>query len=274
MARRRRTEFGPYQSLELLGEGNVASVYKAYDPDSDQPVALKVFVPGPSYGPDFIAHLEEVGQNLSKLRHPTILPVIDFGEAYGSAYLVTPFVESSTLTNYLLGRWLPFHVVRSVIKQVADALDFSHLRGIVHGNLNANNVFVDHDGTCLIADYGIAAIFENTTRLLTRGQQIGTSAYMSPEQFSRLPIHARSDVYSLSVILYEMLTGRMPFETPMFVPAMYVHIYDPMPFPPSNPPLSDDLQRAIFRGLAMDPAGRYATAAELVQAVDNAVLDG
>jgi len=222
----------------------MAAVYKAYQPGMERYVALKILPRYFASDPQFIGRFHQEAKVIAKLQHPHILPVFDFGEADGYTYLVMPFVESGTLADLMHGQPLPLPRIRSIISQVGDALDYAHAHGLVHRDVKPSNVLVDERGNCLLMDFGIAKIVEGTAQFTETGGIVGTPAYMSPEQGLGQELDGRSDIYSLGVMLYEMATGRPPFdaETPMAI--VIKHIHDPLPPPRTiNPALSEALER-------------------------------
>lgn len=267
-------QLGIYRIVAPQGEGGMAAVYKAYQPGMDRYVALKILPRHFASDPQFVARFKQEAQVLAKLQHPHILPVFDFGEAEGYTYIVMPFIESGTLIDLLKGQPLPLQQIRRVVSQLGDALDYAHSRGLVHRDVKPSNVLLDERGNCLLTDFGLAKIVEGSMNLTTSGAVLGTPAYMSPEQGLGQTPDGRSDIYSLGVILYEMATGRAPFkaETPMAV--MIKHIHDPLPMPSTiNPKLLDSVERVILKAMAKEPADRYATAAEMVKAIQAAISE-
>jgi len=266
---------GQYQVLAPLGEGGMAAVYKAYQPSVDRQVALKILPRHFARDPEFTGRFEQEAKLIAKLQHVHILPVYDFGEAEGYTYIAMPFIETGTLADLMHGQAMPLDQVREIIAQVGEALAYAHARGLVHRDVKPSNILIDHAGNCLLTDFGIAKIVEGTTKFTQTGAIIGTPAYMSPEQIRGDKLDGRSDQYSLGIVLYEMVTGRPPFhaETP---PAIFVkHLHDPLP-PPStvNPDLPEALELVILKSLAKDPAARYPSMREIVQALDRAIPRG
>ncbi len=261
-------QLGPYQVVAPLGEGGMAAVYKAFHPAMERYVALKVLPRHFAGDPEFVARFAREARLLAQLQHPHILPVFDFGQADGYSYLAMPLVETGTLAGWLTGQPLPLSTVRAVMLQLADALGYAHARGLVHRDIKPSNVLVDAGGHCLLTDFGLARMLEGSVNLTASGAILGTPAYMSPEQGQGQPLDARSDLYSLGVVLYELAVGRKPYnaETPMAV--MIKHLQDPLPLPRQlNPALPEAVERAILKALAKDPADRYQSAADFAQAL-------
>jgi serine/threonine protein kinase len=265
-------QLGPYQVVAPLGEGGMAAVYKAYQPGMERYVALKILPRHFANDPQFAARFDQEAKVLAKLQHPHILPVFDYGQAEGYTYLVMPFLQSGDLTDLLTNRSLPLAQIRRFISQIGDALDYAHSHGLIHRDVKPSNVLLDERGNCLLTDFGIAKIIEGSSKLTVTGGIVGTPAYMSPEQGMGEKIDGRSDIYALGIMLYEMATGRVPYqaETPMAV--MIKHLNDALPLPRRlNPALPEAVERVILKALAKQPQDRYATAGEMVRVLQAAI---
>jgi serine/threonine protein kinase len=201
-----------YQVITPLGEGGMAAVYKAYQPSMDRYVVLKILPHQLAHDPQFVGRFEQDVKVIASLQHPHILPVFDYGESDGYTFIVMPFVETGTLSDLLIGKPLPLEQIQNIAIQVGDALDYAHSRGIVHRDIKPSNILIDERGNCLLADFGIAKIVEGTAHFTQTGGIVGTPAYMSPEQGLGTILDGRSDIYSFGVILYEMATGRRPYQ--------------------------------------------------------------
>src|SRR5512143_62258 len=200
-------QFGPYQIVAPLGEGGMAAVYKAYQPSMERYVAIKVLPRQMAESPEFIARFKREAHLLAQLQHPHILPVFDYGEADGYPYIVMPFVQSGTLADLMHKRRLNLVEIRRVMIQIGDALGYAHARGMIHRDVKPSNVLIDERGNCLLTDFGLARMTEAVSAKLTSsGAVMGTPAYMSPEQGAGQNLDGRSDIYSLGVILYELIT--------------------------------------------------------------------
>jgi serine/threonine protein kinase len=264
---------GQYRLMERLGRGGMATVYKAYQPSLDRYVAVKVLPQYFAHDPEFAARFEREAKAIAKLDHPNILPVYDYGRAKNITYIVMKYVEAGTLKKKL-GEPLSLDTVVDIISQVAGALDHAHKQGVVHRDVKPSNVLMDAEGWALLADFGLARMVEATVQLTKTGVGVGTPAYMSPEQGQGIGVNARSDVYSLGVMLYEMLTGRVPYEaeTPMAV--VIKHITAPLPLPRQmNPTIPEEVERVVLKALAKAPQDRYQRAGEMVEALEKVLQD-
>jgi Tol biopolymer transport system component len=266
---------GQYQIVQRLGEGGMATVYKAFQPSLNRYVAIKVLPPDLArQQPDFAARFTHEAHAVAQLQHPHILSIYDFGQEGGLSYIVMQYVEAGTLQQRMQ-QPMDLEIIAKIIEQLADALDYAHQRGVIHRDIKPTNVLMEDGRWPLLADFGIAKMLGGDTGLTAAGVGIGTPAYMSPEQGRGQPVDARSDVYSLGVMLFEMLTGQVPFvaETPMGI--VMQHILDPLPPPRSlNPAIPEAVERVIFGALAKDPNDRFASAGELAAALRKAAATG
>ncbi len=264
---------GPYRILEQIGVGGMATVYKAYQPSMDRYVAIKVL---PHYlstqDEQFLKRFQREARAIAKLEHAHILPVYDYGEHESIPYLAMRYVEAGTLKELIARGPLALDEINRIVGQVGSALDYAHRLGVIHRDVKPGNVLIDDRGDTYLTDFGLARMMEASQHLTASGVGVGTPAYMSPEQSQGVKVDHRSDIYSLGVILYEMVTGRVPYEaeTPMAV--MLKHITDPLPLPRTvAPDVPEAVELVVLKALAKDPAHRYQTAGELVEALTLAV---
>jgi serine/threonine protein kinase len=268
---------GRYKLRGLLARGGFGAVYRAWDSSLQREVALKVMIPTLIHEPSFVERFRREAVAVARLRHPHILEVYDFGEeSDGLLYLVMPLIESGTLKDQFSkgGRqpWRP-REVHALAAQVLPALDFAHERGIVHRDVKPANVLLERDWAWL-ADFGIARMAmgdDGGGMTLTGASAIGTPEYMAPEQvaptFER-PLDGRADLYAFGVVLYELLTGRVPFRGETTWETCYQVMQAPLPAPRSlNPALSEALEAMLQRALARDREERYASGASMEAAL-------
>ncbi len=264
-------QLGSYQVVAPLGEGGMAAVYKAHQPSMDRYVALKILPRQFANSPEFLARFRQEARLLARLQHPHILPVFDFGEADGYTFIAMPLLQSGALTQRMTGAPMQISQITSIITQVGDALDYAHTHGLVHRDVKPSNVLLDERGNCLLTDFGIARMVEGTANLTGTGSVIGTPSYMSPEQGAGQPVDARSDIYALGVVLFELATGRVPYSAETPVAVVIKHMQDPLPLPRRlNPALPEAVERVILKALAKRPEDRFQKMSELVQALQRA----
>jgi len=270
---------GKYEVLERIGRGGMADVYKGRHERLDRIVAIKVLHSYLAEGDDFLARFEREARAVASLRHPNIVQVYDFDLQDDDMYMVMEYIGGGSLKDRLQGavskgRYLPFPLVIHVIQQIAAALDNAHAQGMLHRDVKPANVMLDEDGNAYLADFGIARIV-STTQFTATGTLVGTPAYMSPEQGRGEILTPASDLYSLGVILYEMLTNRIPFDADTPLAIIHKQIHDPLP--PAcelRADLPEAVEAVLERALAKDPSRRYKTASALVDALTAALRPG
>jgi serine/threonine protein kinase len=267
-------QFGHYEIVAPLGEGGMAAVYRAYQPSMDRHVAIKVLPRNMASSEEFIARFRREAKLLAQLQHAHILPVFDYGEEGGYPYIVMPFVPSGTLADTLVKKRLTLSQVRRIVTQIGDALSYAHARGMIHRDIKPSNILIDERGNCLLTDFGLARMVEASTKLTFSGAVMGTPAYMSPEQGAGSDIDHRSDIYSLAIILYEMVTGRVPYTAETPVAIVFKHIQDPLPSARNlNPELPDAVEEVLQKALAKSPDNRFQSAEDFVLAIQAAIPD-
>ncbi len=262
---------GAYRIIEQIGQGGMAVVYKAYEPALDRYVAIKVLPEYFAHDPDFVARFEREAKAVAKLDHPNILPIYGFGRDDGLTYIVMRYVQAGTLRE-MMGKPLDLRSAAGIVRQVAEALNYAHQHGVVHRDVKPSNVLMADGKWALLTDFGLARMVESSAQLTKSGVGVGTPAYMSPEQGRGLKVDTRTDVYSLGVMLYEMVTGQVPYdaETPMAI--VLKHITAPLPLPRKvNPGIPEVVERVILKAMAKTPDARFHTTTELADALDKAV---
>ena len=258
---------GRYHILEQLGEGGMATVYKAVDTRLDREVAIKFLRIEKLESEKAIKRFDLEVKALAKLNHTNIVRVLDYGEYQSSPYLVMEYIQGGSLKE-MLEQPLPYGDVAAILAPIARALAYAHKKHILHRDVKPSNILIKEDGQPMLADFGVAKILtlDETLDLTGTSVGVGTPYYMAPEQGTSLTPDHRADIYSLGVVFYEMVTGRKPFqaETPMGV--LVKHINDPLPRPRDyTKDLPRDVERVIIKALMKDPAKRYQTMDELVQ---------
>ena len=256
-----------YRVDEKLGEGGMGVVYRAHDTLLDRPVAIKTLSPH-LLGEEGLKRLLREAQSAAKLTHPNIVAVYDVIEDRDARVIVMEYVAGRTLREVIP---LPWREAVEVVTQVCRALDYAHTQGVVHRDIKPENVVITPDGTAKVMDFGLARS-EGRSRLTQTGMIVGTVAYMAPEQAVSGQADARSDLYSLGCVLYQMVTGKAPFEADDPISVISMHVNVP-PVAPRfhNPEIPTTLESIVLRLLAKDPTERYASADELAHILGTAL---
>jgi serine/threonine-protein kinase len=258
---------GAYTLTQFIGSGGAAHVYKGISPQTGQAVAVKVLV---NMDPYVREKFEQEGRLGRKLMHPHIARVLDCSQANGIYFVVMEFVDAGSLRDRMVpGLPAELEMVRTVMRETGSALAYAHENGVVHRDVKPENIMLSSHGGVKLVDFGIARFTQEVT-FTSSGMIIGTPYYMSPEQARGDHIDKRTDVYSLGVVMYEMLAGCVPFDGPPLSVARK-HIEEPPPVKPLlGAGVPSRLQEVVLVALAKNPVNRYATASALASAVQTA----
>src|SRR5258708_33010472 len=264
---------GAYEIIQEIGQGGMATVYRAYQPAVDRFVAVKVIQKGIGGDKNALERFQREARLIARLEHPHIVPLYDVDGANEPPYLVMRYMESGTLKEVMARGLLPPDEVSYLLRQVAAGLDYAHRQGVIHRDIKPSNIMIDRDGNAFVTDLGIARSIDrdhvDEKELTITGSVLGTPDYIAPEQAMGVAtINAQVDQYSLGVIVFQMLTGKLPFAGPLPMAVMMKHISDPVPsaiaFNPALPPSIDPVFRRV---MAKRPQDRYPTASEFINAV-------
>ncbi len=262
-----------YYLLEQIGLGGMASVFIALDLERDQKVAVKVLSPHLAQTPQFRIRFRREIELLRTLQHPHIVPILDFGEEEGYAYIVMPYYAHGTLADRMKKGPLTPREGARVMDQLASALQFAHDHGVVHRDVKPSNVLLDEQGNAFLSDFGFARV-EDKALSLTGAALVGTPAYMSPEQGKGEQIDPRSDQYSLGVILHQMTTGQLPFDADTPMGLVMKHVNAPLPPPRQiSPNIPEAVEAVLIKALAKDPAHRFRSVEEMNRVFQRALAD-
>jgi len=262
---------GRYRVLRRIGSGGMAVVWLADDTHLQRQVALKVLHPQFVQDGEFVARFQREAEAAAGLQHPNVVAVFDRGEADGTPYIAMQYLEGPTLKQLIDKGLAPEEVVR-LIRQVLEGARFAHRHGIVHRDLKPQNVIVDGEGKATVTDFGIARA--GVSEITQAGSVMGTPHYLSPEQAQGLEVTAVSDLYSIGVMLYEALTGQVPFEGDSAVAVAMKQVSQPPQRPSSiNPQVSPALDAAVMRALEKEPGRRFQNADAFIAALDAALKE-
>ncbi|MBL8045252.1 MAG: protein kinase [Anaerolineales bacterium] len=264
---------GPYRVVEPLGQGGMATVFKAYHAGLDRYVAIKVLHPAFKEDANFLARFQREARVVAKLEHPNIVPVYDFAEHNGAPYLVMKFIEGETLKARLQRERLSLRETLGVLEAVGGGLDYAHKQGILHRDIKSSNIMLAAEGGIYLADFGLARIASAGESTLSMDSMVGTPHYMSPEQARGVKdLDAGTDIYSLGVVLYELVVGRLPYSADTPFAIIHDHIFTPLPMPRSvNVNVPEVVERVLLKALAKDRADRFGDVAAMVNAFRGAV---
>ncbi|HEY3231346.1 MAG TPA: protein kinase [Roseiflexaceae bacterium] len=268
-------KLGKYTLEAKLGEGGMAAVFRSHHPQFDRPVAIKILPPTVGQDAGFRARFEREGRTIAGLNHPNIIRVYDIDESDGLFYMVMDLLPGGTLEARLREGGLDRKWSADVVEKMAEALEYAHSRGVIHRDIKPSNILLDIDGRPVLADFGIARLVqgEGDANLTAAGMVMGTPAYMAPEQLTGQLPDARADIYSLGVVLYQLLTGRAPFigDTTAVISGHLTR--QPPPPRESTPDLPPALDAVVLQALAKQPEHRFKSAGVFAQALRNAADD-
>ncbi len=266
---------GPYRIMAQVGQGGMATVYRAHHEQLDRMVAIKVMHQSMLEDASFHARFKREAQIVAMLEHPNIVPVYDYSEHEGQPYLVMKFIEGRSLKQELSTALPSLERIVYILSAVADALTYAHNRGVLHRDVKPSNIVLEGDQHPYLTDFGLARIAHTGESSMSRDTLIGTPNYISPEQAKGTrELDARTDIYSLGVVLYELMVGRVPFiaDTPYAV--IHDHIYAPLPMPAVvNPDIPPEVELVLVKALAKRPADRYSSAVEMLNDFKQALTD-
>ncbi len=270
-------QIGPYEIRSHVARGGMADVYQAFDVNLQRKVALKVMLAQLSADTQFVQRFRREAQTVAQLEHPNIIQIFGIGLTPNQQpYIAMPFIEGGSLRDTLemlaqRGQLLPTTQALAIVRQMADALRVAHAAGIVHRDIKPSNILLRPDGTPVLVDLGIAAV-QSAPKLTQTGTLIGTPNYMSPEQARGDKLDGRSDLYSLGVILYEMLAGKRPFEADDPLAVLHMHVYEePTPLEQIRQDLTPHTRYVVQAAMQKAPMSRFQSAADMINAIDQAI---
>ena len=260
---------GRYELKDTLGRGGMATVYRAHDPQFNRDVAVKVLSHHAIDAFDFRERFAQEAKLLAQLEHRAIVPVYDFGEHLDQPYLVMRLMTGHTLYDRLLEWRLDINEISQIVQRICSALTKIHDNDLIHRDIKPANILFDDDGAAYLADFGIARLVEGSHSSM----QFATPKYTSPEQLNDDPLDARTDIYQMGIVIYEMLAGHSPFDASSTSAIIYKHLSEPVPSL-NDDELSNEFDTIIERAMAKDPDERFESAAELAAAFDEVVRYG
>jgi serine/threonine protein kinase len=265
----RGTQIGSYVVDSFLGRGGMGIVYRAYHPRLERWAAIKLLPPFQSTS-DARGRFEREARAVAKLRHRHILSVFDFGEFAGQPYMVVEYMPNGSLDSRMPKEALTATQALALLRPLGEALDYAHQQGVLHRDVKPANVFLDSELQPVLADFGLARMVDEQS-LTASGMISGTPTHISPEQTMGKPLDAQSDLYSLAIIGYQLLTARLPFRGGGMMDLLYAHVHTDVPPPTGfNPALPAPIDGVMVRALAKSPRDRFASAADFMGALEAA----
>jgi serine/threonine protein kinase len=265
---------GQYKILESLGQGGMGAIYKAIQVPLDRVVALKVLPPNLSHSEEFTKRFETEAKAISLLQHQNIVSVYDYGEENGVKFFAMQFVEGEDLGKCIQHKKsIPVPTIVDYAKQICRGLRYAHSMNVIHRDIKPQNVLVDKNNVCHITDFGIAKIFQSASLTIT-GMAVGTPEYMSPEQAEGGELDVQTDIYSVGIVMYELLTKRPPFTGANPVAIAYKQVHE-FPVPPSahRKDTPNRLELIVLKALKKNKKQRYRTIEEMLSDLDSVNLD-
>jgi serine/threonine protein kinase len=260
-------KIGYYEIKSELGRGGMATVYRGYDPRFEREVAVKVLPPEMLHAdPQFRVRFQRESKIIARLEHPSIVPVYDVGEENNQLYFVMRFMGGGSLSERIRERVYRVEEAARLLGQIAPGVDEAHAKGIVHRDLKPSNILFDNQNVPYISDFGIAKLTQAESTNVTGSAVIGTPAYMAPEQALGSDVDGRADIYALGVILYEMLTGKQPYQADTPMGLAIKHITEPVPHILNvTPDLPAWIETIVATAMAKDRNDRFSTAGEMLE---------
>jgi serine/threonine protein kinase len=269
---------GRYHILEKLGEGGMATVYKAFDTHLEYNCAVKVIRTEnlPQNGVErALKRFEREARSVARLSHPNVVKVTDFGKYEDNPYLVMPLLSGGTLKQLIKRRGqIPWKEAVQLLIPIAEALEYAHEHKVIHRDVKPSNILLTEKGTPMLTDFGVAKVVEeeSTQDLTGTSTTVGTPEYMAPEQITSKTVDTRADLYSLGVVFYEMVTGRRPYEADTPLAVLFKKVSEPLPRPSQfTKDLPEVVERFLLKALAKTPADRYQSAGKMEQALVNLI---
>ncbi len=272
-------KLGKYEIIERIGKGGMAEVYKAYHSQLDREVAVKVLYSHLAEGKEFLKRFEHEAKSVAALKHPNIVRVHDFDNQNDLYYMVFEYIKGGTVGDLMKSytdkqQYISSELMVKIFKQLISALDYAHKKGLIHRDIKPSNILIDEDDNAFLTDFGIAKMMSGISQMTSTGSLIGTPAYMSPEQGLGKELTSASDLYSLGVILFQMLIGRVPFESDTPLAVIQAQINSPVPSPTDlRANLPKKFENIISKTLAKRPEERYQSGQALIKDLEPVLIE-
>ena len=261
-----------YELSELIGQGGFGAVYRAHQKYIDREVAIKIILPQFANHPDFIRRFETEAQLIARLEHPHIVPLYDYWREPSGAYLVMRWLRGGNLLTNLDPQGSDISQISQAINQISEALAVAHRQGIIHRDLKPENIMLDENSNAYLTDFGIAKDLESEVRITQNNAIVGSPAYLAPEQIRGEDLTPRTDIYSMGVVLFELLTGERPFTDEMPATLIFKHLSEPVPnVAEIRDDIPESVNEVIQKATAKDPDQRFSEVVEFARAFRQAV---